>query len=223
MKNMSRKLPLLALLWIAPIPVVLGDDGATYPAERIRLAAGLGFDAWSDLGDLQPFPGGDFDEVGTSGEISFHGQVARIGRGALFLGADLGVLGHDSDVRGVVEGEDLQTSVGYLTPSAKLRLNGAGRQQYFIDAGIGYYDVSMEEWEDDCYWDCDVSEYYDDSAFGGYVGASADFDVAADGAFKVSVGAKVHFVDFDDPVEIDSVHGLSGPIYQLHVSAVWGR
>ena len=223
MNGVFRQVLFIALLWIAQTATALADDTATYPAEPIRVAVGLGFDSWSDLGDLQPTLGGDFDDVGTSFEISFHRQVAQLAWGAVYLGADLGVLSHDSDVRGVVEGEDLQASAFYFTPSAKIRLNSAGRQQYFIDAGVGYYDVTVEEWEDDCYWDCDVSEYYDDNTFGGYLGASADFDVGSDGGIKVSVGAKVHFLDFDDPVELDSANGLGGPIYQFHVSVVWGQ
>lgn len=110
-----------------------------------------------------------------------------------------------------------------FTPSAKIRLNRAGRRQYYLDAGAGYYSVTIDEWEDDCFWDCDIHEYYDDDTIGGYVGVSADFDVGADGGAKVAVAAKVHWLDLDDPVDLDAVNGLSGPIYQFQLSVAWGN
>ncbi len=217
-----RKALLLALLGMAQIATALADE-ASYPAQRFRTAFGLTADSWSDLADLRPGTGGDFDETGAGLELSIHAQVAEWGWGALLLGGDLGGSVHDSDVRGVMEGEDLSASFGYLTPSAKIRLNRAGRQQYYLDAGAGYYSVTMDEWEDDCFWDCDIHEYYDDDTIGGYVGVSADLDVGADGGAKVAVAAKVHWLDLDDPVDLDAVNGLSGPIYQFQLSVVWGN
>jgi hypothetical protein len=86
-----------------------------------------------------------------------------------------------------------------------------------FDAGIGYYDVSVEEWEDDCFWDCDTWEYYDDSSIGGYAGLGAEFPLGSGTiTTRLSTGIKVHFVEFDEPTALAPGGSLDGPIYLLY-------
>lgn len=187
-----------------------------------RIAVEVGITQWPDLGDMQPFLGGDFDETGFGLNLSWHTPVVRGASTTLLLGADLGVGGHDSDVRGVEENEDLTATFIYLGPSAKLAFGPGDRTQFSLDAGVGYYWVSIDESEDDCFWECDIFEYYDDSTLGGYAGASVGIPVGRDASTRLSFSARVHFVDFDDPVELDNAASLGGPIYQFLFGAAFG-
>ena len=94
-------------------------------------------------------------------------------------------------------------------------------RRYYLQAGVGYYDFAAEEYEDGCFLDCDIHEYYSDSSMGGHLGLGAEFDVGDPGGLQLGIGGKVHFVDFDDPVELDAVSSLGGPIYQLQLSVAW--
>lgn len=193
-----------------------------YAADTYRVAVSLELDHWSDLGDLQPALGGDFDDTGLGVEFAFHVAVTKLAGGTLLVGGDLGPFTHDSNVRGVFDNEDLQATLLYFGPSAKWRFGRGPTPHYYLEAGVGYHDATVDEYEDDCFWSCDNYEYYDHTSGGGYVGTSAEFDVGDPGDIQVAVGAKVHFVDFDDPVELESPSSLGGPVYQLQVSVAWG-
>jgi hypothetical protein len=199
---------------IASVPAY-AQDVSSVP--KWRVGATLGIDTWEDLGDLQPALGGDFEDTGFSLELNMHGGGWTFGPAAVYAGADLGVMGHESDVRGIAEGEDLQTSLFYLTPSVKVLFGSRSGFRWMLDAGAGYYDVSIEEWEDDCFWDCDIYEYYDDDALGGFLGVGVEFPVGRiDKAMRFSAGGKVHFVDFDEPTSLAPAGDLDGPIYVLY-------
>ena len=87
--------------------------------------------------------------------------------------------------------------------------------EFTLNAGIGYYDVSIEEWEDDCFWDCDVFEYYDDSSIGGFLGLGIELPLNRQ--LRLTGGARVHFVEFDGPTAVAPSGSLDGPIYVLSV------
>jgi outer membrane protein with beta-barrel domain len=205
----------------AMAPAALAQTAVAPAVPTFRLGAAIGADIWPELGNLDPYLGGDFDKGGFALELSLHAGGWSVGPASVYLGADLGFLGNDSDVEGVVEGEDLQTSLIFFTPSVKA-VFGSGRVHWTLDAGAGYYGTSVEEWEDHCGWDCDTHEYYDDSTIGAHVGLGAEFSLSdsAEG-LRLSVGAKVHFVDFDEPTELAPRGSLDGPIYVLTVGVAF--
>lgn len=198
--------------------VIPAQTAADTAAPTVRFGGSMGLNLWQELGDLQPFLGGDFEETGIAVELNLHGGGWTVGPARIYAGADLGIFGNGSDVRGIEEGEDLQASMLYLTPSLKAVFRGSDRFSWTLDGGIGYYDVAIDEWEDDCFWSCDIYEYYDDSAVGGYLGLGVEWLLGgADGRVRLTGNAKVHFVEFDEPIGLAPNGSLDGPIYMLSV------
>ena len=199
---------------------VVAQPAVEADSPDLRMSIAFGIDLWSELGDLQPILGGDFDEAGIALDVDLHGGGWKLGPARIFAGVDVGVIGNGSDVEGIQEREDLQTTLIYLTPSLKAVFRGGGRLGWTIDAGIGYYDVSIDEWEDDCFWDCDVQGYYDDSSVGGYAGLGVELPFPFgpdDGSLRLVGRARAHFVEFDEPTEIAQTGSLDGPIYVLSI------
>jgi hypothetical protein len=207
----------MLMAWSAP--------GSAQPAEapeRGRIAATFGLGLWPDVDDIQPFLGGSFDEAGFAFDLAFHWPIGHLGPATVMAGGNIGASFHGSNVRGVEEGEDLQASAWYLTPSVKIAFGRPGGRRLYLDAGVGYYGATIDELEDDCFFSCDIYEYYDDDALGGYVGLSADFPFGSPaGGFHLTTGLQAHFVDFDDPAPLDGNAALGGPIYTLQVGVAW--
>jgi len=211
-----------ALAAPALTPSAAAQEAQVPEVPVFRFGAALGADIWPELGDLDPALGGDFDRTGFAAELSLHGGGWKLGPARIYLGADAGLAGHDSDVEGVVEREDLQTSLVFVTPSVKALFGAGGRTRWTLDAGIGYYDVSVDEWEDDCDWDCDTTGYYDDSTIGGYVGIGLEFALGAgEKPLWLVAAAKAHFVDLDEPTRLEPGGDLDGPIYVLSVGVAF--
>lgn len=224
MAALVRLLLLTGLAALLPTLAIGADgdagDNSTGAEPRFRAAVALGLTQWSDLDDVDPLLPGSFDETGFGVDLAGHYQVARLGPARFLVGGDLGLVGHGSSIRGIEENEELQASLLYLTPSLKVAFGTPGRAQLFLDAGFGYYDLSVEEWEDDCFWDCDIYEYYDDSTTGGYLGLGADFPVG-EGRLRITTSLRAHFVDFDDPVELGAGQ-LDGALWQWQFGAAFG-
>jgi hypothetical protein len=185
---------------------------------RFRLGGALGAGIWPELEHLDPVLGGDFDETGFAAEVNLHAGGWQLGPARVYVGADVGFGGHDSDVEGTVEREDLYTSLLFVTPSVKALLGGDGRARWSLDAGIGYYDVSVDEWEEDCDWDCDEWGYYDDSTIGGYVGVGMELALGSgERPLWLVASVKAHFLELDEPDGIEPGGDLGGPIYVLSI------
>jgi hypothetical protein len=222
---MSSRLRLAVLPALMTVLLAWPDAGSAQTApvpERGRIAATFGIAVWPDVGDLRPFPGGSFDDAGAAVDLAFHWPLGRLGPASVLVGANIGVLFHGSNVRGIREGEDLQASALYLAPSLKFGFGAPGAQRIYLDAGAGYYGVTIDEQEDNCFFSCDIYEYYDDDALGAYLGISADWPLRAwSSGFILTASAQAHFVNFDEPVELDSNSALGGPIYTLQVGVAW--
>jgi len=206
---------------LAPFAVQAGAGAPGSQKRILRFDAKIGFQDWSDAGDVRsdfnsPF-NGSFDSGGFNFEFNVHTAGSAYQSSRLLWGGTFGVMGHDSNIRGFFEFEDLQLSGFYLTPSVKWALQDSTDRSIYLDLGAGYYAVSIDEYDDTCYWVCDAWEYYDDDGFGGFVGISADFDVGRRGGIHVTTGIKAHFVDFDAPFEIGSQSELGGTIWQFQV------
>lgn len=200
----------------APASTAVAQPAGASPTQTVRFGATVGLDLWPDLGDLDPALGGSFDDAGFGLDLNLHFGGWNVGAARIYVGGDLGVIGNGSDVEGPAEGEDLQTSLVYVTPSVKALFGDEGQMRWTLDAGIGYYDVSIDEQEDDCFWDCDTWDYYDDSSIGGYLGLGVEFPLRADSGLRLVTGLKAHFVEFDEPAELAPGGSLDGPIYVLY-------
>jgi hypothetical protein len=215
---LRSSLTIAALELTALTPVALAQQADAPEVPVFRIGGTLGPSIWPALADLDPDLGGDFDRTGFAAEMGVHGGGWRIGPAHLYLGADIGFTGHGSDVEGIVEREDLYASLLFVTPSLKARFASGGRASWTLDAGIGYYDVSVDEWEEDCDWDCDTREYYDDSAIGGYVGIGMEFALGStEKPLWLVASAKAHLPGLDDPDELEAGGDLDGPIYVLSI------
>jgi hypothetical protein len=180
---------------------------------------------WSEAGDIgsgdiQPFGGRSFDETGYGFELGVH---VPAGNGRFYWGGTLGVTGHDSNIPGFFTYEELQLSTFYIAPSAKLKMLDGEMFRLFLDAGAGFYSVSIAEYNSYCYYYyCSSYEYYDDDALGGFVGLSGDIDVGRRGGAYINFGVKAHYIDFDAPIELGLNDDLGGPIYQFQIGVGWG-
>lgn len=222
--NPLRNITAILAVLLACSTSVFADPVADPSADSLRISGSLGLNLWDELGDLDPVLPGDFESTGAALELSLHGGGWQFGPGRLYAGADLGFFGNSSDVEGVFEREDLQASMVYFTPSLRMVFGERGRLRWLLDAGAGYYDVSVDEAEDDCFWDCDTYEYFDDSTFGGYLGLGLEFPLGKGGrSLGFTAGARVHFVDFDDPADLAATGNLDGPIYVLYAGLVFYR
>ncbi len=192
-------------------------------ADAWRVGTVLGLQHWSELGDIEPVPGDDFEDWGANFELSYHLRAQSLNSSALFWGANFGVFGHESDIRGFEENEELQASVVYLGPSIKWGFHDTARMRWFLDAGLAYYWISIDEYEDSCFFDCDIFEYYDDDGLGGFLGLSGDVTFGSNSGFAVTGAIKVHFVDFEPPLSLGSTGDLDGEIYQLQFGVAFGR
>jgi hypothetical protein len=185
----------------------------------------FGYQDWSDVGDIQTspaFPGEDFDSGGFNIEFSFHGPTPGFDSGRLMWGITTGIIGNESDVRGVYGGDELQLGMVYITPSIKFKLRDTRGQRIYLDFGAGFYAASIDEYDSYCYYWCYSTEYWDDDAFGGFIGLSADFDVGRPRGGYLNIGVKVHDVELSAPTEIGATENIGGPIVQFQVGMGFG-
>jgi hypothetical protein len=215
-------------LWVALGALVLasavarGDARAQAgdPGPAWRASVALGYAYWSDLGDLDPFVGGSFDDGGWNIDLALHRRVGRLGPTEVLIGADAGFFSHGSDIRGF--DEDLQSRGLYLTPSVRFAFGDPLSRRFYLEAGVGLYSVDFVE-----FLDCDNGfcseelEIFEESTFGGYIGLSSEVPLRIGGAF--TTGVRVHFADYGDVDELGPGAGsLSGPMFIFHVGAVFG-
>ncbi len=175
---------------------------------------------WSDLRDLEPTDGGDFDSVGFVVELAGHKHVACWGSADVLIGVDLGFSATQSDIPGITE--DFTQRGLYLTPSMKFRFGERSRRYLNLEAGLGWYQVDFAELI--CYDDnfnnivcIEIAEPYDEDTLGGYLGITGGFGSG------FIMGLKVHFADFDQVTGLGPDTGdLKGPIYIFSLGAAFG-
>jgi hypothetical protein len=220
----SRSIAVVILLGISQLSLAGGHN----QAENWYGTLTLGWHDWADAGDIEvdpiftgPFSSGEFDSDGFNLEFSLH-RLTAPGSSWMF-GGTLGFLSNESDALGVVRREDLTLGMLYFAPSVKIRLRDTPGQRIYLDAGAGYYAASITEYDSYCYYYyCGSTEYWDDSAFGGFVGLSADIDIGQPGGSYFNFGFKIHEADFSAPAEIGASEDLGGPIWQIQLGFGFG-
>ncbi|MDX1508948.1 MAG: hypothetical protein R3358_11755 [Woeseiaceae bacterium] len=193
----------------------------------IRWEASLGMHAWPSIGDIDPFAGGSFDELGFNLGFAVHVRTRQQQQRELLAGFDVGFFSSESNI--TLFTEDLTARGLYATPSVKWMF-GANRQRYSLDAGIGYYLVDIAEVTSIDFGYSEV-ELWQASGVGGYLGGT--WDIAPRDPLKTRgwmLGLKVHFFDLGDvrdenpalPARLGPAAGdLKGPVYQLQFGYRW--
>ena len=222
-------MPNLYKRWITGVIVGLTLPGISIYAadEFVPSAPGhwngtatAGLMTWSDLRNLEPAAGGDFDSVGFIVELAGHKHVARWGPADVLIGVDLGIFATQSDIPGITE--DFTQRGLYLTPSMKFRFGERSRRYLNLEAGLGWYQVDFAELicDDDNFNNIvciEIAEPYDQDTLGGYLGISGGFG----GGFIM--GLKVHFADFGKVTGLGPDTGeLNGTFYILSLGAAFG-
>ncbi len=167
------------------------------------------------MGDIQPLSGGPFQEttgIGLEGHASV--SFAQWGSTRLFAGLELGLVdfGVPSDGPPSVQAaRENSLSLDYIAATLSFRFGEPGNHFVEIDTGLGAYAIDSK------YVDCAVIV----SCF------QADTDAKSEGLILgvtgvirpgITLGAKVHLVDFDPIESVDlGVTPFDGPIYSLFV------
>lgn len=193
----------------------------------IRWEASLGLHAWPAIADIEPFAGGEFDNVGLNIAFAVHVRTRQKDDRELMLGVDLGMFPTDSNIR--LFTEDVTARGLYLTPSLKWMF-GKNRHRYSLDAGIGYYLVDIAEVASLDFGYSEV-ELWQSSGVGGYVGGT--WDIGSRDPLKTRgwmLALKVHYFDLGTvrdenpalPARLGPAAGdLKGPVYQLQFGYRW--
>ena len=213
-------------LLVASDGIRAAEETQWVTTSRGRYEVAIGTHSWPGIADLQPTGGGEFDELGFNLSIAGHWPVWRFDESELLLGFDLGLFSNDSNVRFVTD--DVLARNGYLTPSVKWMFGH--KHRYSIDAGAGYYLLDMVELAGD-YPLTIETQLWEESAIGGYVGATFDIGGGYPGKNRgVMFSFKTHFLDFgtvhDESALLSPTLGgnageLSGPVYMFQVGYRW--
>lgn len=226
MNRMTGIIVAAGLVLVASDIAQADEDIEWVTTARGRYEIALGVHSWPGIADLEPARGGSFDEIGFSLTLAGHWPVWRFDRSEILIGADLGFYSNESNVRFVTD--ELIARSLYVTPSVKWMFGR--KHRYSFDAGVGYYLVDMTEVAG-AYPFIVETELWEESAVGGYVGATVDFG-AGDPARNrgVMLNFKTHFVDFGSvhdqnsllPAALGSGAGeLSGPVYMMQFGYRW--
>lgn len=226
MNGITRTILIAGAMVAASDVARAGDDIEWVTTSRGRYEIAIGAHSWPGITELQPARRGEFDDVGFNLSMAGHWPLHRFDHSELLVGVDLGLLSNDSNVRFVTE--ELYSRAGYLTPSVKWMFGQNHR--YSIDAGIGYYLMDIVELAGS-YPESVETELWEETAVGGYVGATIDIGGGDPGRNRgVMFSFKTHFADFgtvrDENPGLprtlgDDAGDLSGPIYMFQIGYRW--
>ncbi len=202
------------------ISIYAADESVPYVQGHWSGTATAGLMIWSDLRNLEPAAGGDFDSLGFVVELAGHKHVARWGPADVLIGVDLGIFATQSDIPGITE--DFTQRGLYLTPSMKFRFGERSRRYLNLEAGLGWYQVDFAELicDDDNFNNIvciEIAEPFDEDTLGGYLGITGGFGSG------FIMGLKVHLADFGKATGLGSDTGaLKGPIYIFSLGGAFG-
>lgn len=225
--------PLVFLIVSTVLPCVAAQGQFSEPggARRARMEAFLGYQHWDALSQLQPAAGGGFDSGGFNLGGAFHWRMHERNTTDLLIGLDVALFTNESNVHHIRE--ELTSRGMYITPSMKWMFADGTGPRYSLDIGLGYYLVDIAEVELYDFGGYAEDELWEDSAFGGFIGAGIDFPTAtSDRRGGFSMSAKIHFFDLgsvNDEGFRSIVSGtlgsgtgdLSGPVVMLQFGYHW--
>ena len=192
-------------------------------AEGVRFAEywdadlAVGYMNWPGLGDIEPAGrGGRFETGGYGFDAGIEGSVARVGPSLVFIGANLGMSGFNSNVFVESFEEESSLDLAYFNGTVTFRFGNRGRQYFDIDTGLGWYMAS------NMYLDCvavpNCTEEMNVSRLGGFVGFSGTVWRG------LTLGVKVHYADFGTISSAGPDSGvLKGPMYAANIGWTWGN
>ncbi len=225
---------ILCIVTLAGTPslsVAQAPDEELQSERRLRKEIFLGYHKWDELAELSPAAGGSFDSNGFNLGAAFHWRMGEWGRSDVLAGLDFALFSNDSNVRHI--GDDLISRGLYITPSIKLMFDNGTGPVYALDFGLGYYLVDIADVSFFDFGGYSEDQLWEDSAFGGYLGASVDFPSKKSNRLAgFSMSAKIHFFDlgkvadegpvFVAPGTLGSDAGsLSGPVVMLQFGYYW--
>ena len=187
----------------------------TEPAQESTLVANVsvGYQRWTALSDLDTEEFGSFEEEGFNVSVSGHGRWKRWGHSTLLLGADLGLMSHDSNIRAPGDIGKLSADVLFLTPSIRLAFGKPRSLHLNLEAGLGLYWADIKEFVGTSYGVVEGRQHFDEIAPGAYVGASIDIPIGKKRRWHVNLGGRVHYADFGTVNALGVNMGrLDGPI-----------
>ena len=196
----------LLLLFVCGATSAAAED-ILDPNDQWEFGIGIGVVHWPDLVSVST-PEGEFDSAGFSLDLFAHKSLGYWGNYRLSLGVDVGGLFADSSIPGAFR--PLSMSGAYFVPSIRLGLNQHSRFQ--LEAGAGWYQVDLTEFEcDNVGIGCvELAEAYSSGTFGGFVGARANI------SNMLHINARVHAADFDSVIDVHGINvELAGPIVAI--------
>lgn len=171
------------------------------------LGISIGATSWPALADVSSSEGGSFDSTGLELGISAYRKSGQWLSQDLYVGVELGLSIFESSIAG--SRNNLSQTGLYLAPSARLRMNGRSAAPWFLEAGAGWYNAEIVEYDCEAGFACyvDATQFASDTT-GGF------FGVRYGGSAFVNL--RVHFVDHGRVRWADSVAGdLNGPFFVL--------
>lgn len=214
----------VALMCGAALANEPAQDADAWPERVLMVNASLGYQQWPALRDLDTQPFGTFDDGGFNISASAHIPWRNAGRSDLLLGADLGLMSHESSITAPGDFGDLTATVFYLAPSLRWSLRQSRRLRINLEAGAGAYRADLREFIDTDFGSLEGTRHFNAWAPGGFVGVGFDVPVGQTGRWSINTGARVHYADFGNVDAYGADLGrLDGPIttLQLGVSYDW--
>lgn len=221
-------LPWLAagLLTLAPLAAAqeLPEKAPVERPTQLLLNVTLGFQQWPALADLSTQPFGTFEEDGLNVNGAAHIPWTHRNRSTFWLGFDIGIMSHESNITAPCDIGQVDTTVFYLAPSLRWSFRPSRKWRINLEAGAGAYRVDMREFIEIGYQFVEGTRHFDAWAPGGFVGFSVDVPFGRTRRWSLNSGARVHYADFGTVDAFGlSAGNLDGPItsFQLGFSYDW--
>ena len=222
----KKHLILFIVMLVGPpsLSVAQAPDEGLGGNRRARGEVFLGYQKWDGLAQLSSPDDGSFSSGGFSLGGAHHWSVGQWGHRDILAGLDFALFSNESNLHHI--SEDVISRGLYITPSVKLMFDNGTGPRFALDFGLGYYLVDIAEvvsfnggFSED--------EVWEDSAFGGYVGATVDFPTKKSNWERgFFMSAKVHYFDLGNVADEGSAFiarstqgpdagSLSGPMIML--------